>query len=710
MVCVLFFYCDAGFVFVCMQDEHVHAACKVSPSLWLQMLPYCRQQRTYALHLALSPAMRALDPRSNSTVSADPRQLHHVMVRGLHALGWQQLRAARGGALNVIFDEATHRPTEDVVHVREDSLLSGIVGAATPAPSPSVPTLDLRALRLRGLFMESAYLQHVSFYAGGQTSSMFTDTASSCDVAVLRATTQSLETLSLCNVTFSFASQSIPTLAQCSSLRRLSLRRCRGLTGWQQLAGLPHLVLLDFCDCQLHLDLGVFRTCTSLQHVNVSGNRAHGFHMLPQLVTLNASRCELEDVTQIKHCTELQRLYLAGNHVERSGFVSALTELTRLQLLDVDRCGRLQLEDLTRALTAAPLASLVLGSSELDGWSAVSNAQHLQRLTVHAGGCMLRNLAVLTVPPCLKELVVIDADLFATGLGRWLAAAPCLTKLVLRRCRLASVDGIQFASSSLAVLDLEGNYFSGSDADPHLDLLLYPLQCGLRCLSLKAACMEDLDWVTSTQAAFDSGARFGGLVLFDMSDNSNVTSCHEGEVFRRFPNLETLYLAPTFPFDLLTIRDRCPRLRELHHAHPCVMPQAEDTHIAAFPALEMVSMHENELVHGASLTYRFLSKLPKLMPGVSRIVFAASRISDEHIKSLSSMMGVRHVTVVATASWAATADVLLWKLFPALQSFTVVHNNVKSVERQASEWIRLMPATCLLRLQASCDVWESQPF
>jgi internalin A len=137
-----------------------------------------------------------------------------------------------------------------------------------------------------------------------------------------------------------------PELARLTSLKSLSLKKCKQFSGdLRLLAELKSLQSLELSECELSGDLRPLAGLTSLQTLDLSGcTRLIGglspLAGLTSLQTLDLAICEqlTGDLSPLAGLTSLQTLALAGCEQLRGG-LSPLAELKSLHWLDLHGCA-----------------------------------------------------------------------------------------------------------------------------------------------------------------------------------------------------------------------------------------------------------------------------------------------------------------------------------------------------------------------------------
>jgi Leucine-rich repeat (LRR) protein len=109
----------------------------------------------------------------------------------------------------------------------------------------------------------------------------------------------------------------------------LHARWNRNLTTLAGLGGLAALTSLDVSECRLR-DLAELRGCTGLLDLNVAGNCISSLEGLPaqRLTRLDASRCGLSGLALLADCRGLEHLDVDENDVSSLQPLVGLTSLT----------------------------------------------------------------------------------------------------------------------------------------------------------------------------------------------------------------------------------------------------------------------------------------------------------------------------------------------------------------------------------------------
>jgi Leucine-rich repeat (LRR) protein len=648
--------------------------------------------------------------------------------------GWWELSQAKGGNLSCIVGASTEFLSSDIVGMREEAMFNRSRNWLNP---DACATLDVKKHELRGLSVKSRFLASIALSANNEGG------RPGCALNVCRMPSSHLQTLVLSGVMVGYASQSVEVIAQTQTLRCVALRDCRMVSSWYELAHLRLLETLDLSGCGLDLDLRVLSTCTSLRKLLIARNRPHGFHALTQVTTLDCSDCALETFSALVACTSITTLNASGNQpLSTEALVICLVAMPKLKRLAVENCGRIALPILCQALRDAvthepgqplynrqrnevvsahqappALEYLSFGMHEVDGLDdphasigALRSLKHVVVYGKHSNVQTLKFVRQLWSAPLLTRLTVRDADLAESGLlppSIW-AAVGNLKVLELTSCRIRSLAGIEHCvGAPLEELSLNGNYLSGDDKDPSLVSLLPILERGLKQLHLVNAALEDFDWLR-TSSRFASSVRYPELQVLDIQDNGHFSSGGDF-ISAFFPNLKTLGLAPSYQFDLNRIAQNCKSLEQLHGIHPITSLG----NITPFQRVVTVSLYENSLLHGVSLTFQFLRKLPEMFPNVTTFGLKVHHVVDGHVEILSTLPLLRSLAMFPSQK-VQLENLALWKRLPSLAQVVVViprkqdqeakdalynellgqpiHvDGISSLEVDVSRWVSRMP-------------------
>ncbi|CUG86390.1 Hypothetical protein, putative [Bodo saltans] len=663
--------------------------------------------------------------------------------------GWWELSQAKGNNLSCIVGTSTEFLSADVVGMREEAMFNRSRNWLNP---DACATLDVKKHELRGLSVKSRFLASIALSANNEGG------RPGCALNVCRLPSSQLQTLVLSGVMVGYASQSVEVIAQTQTLRCVALRDCRMVSGWYELAHLRLLSTLDLSGCGLDLDLRVLSTCTSLRKLLIARNRPHGFHALAQVTTLDCSECALETFSALVACTSITTLNASGNQpLSTEALAVCLVAMPKLKRLAVENCGRISLPILCRALRDAvthvpgepvynrqrdekvsdhqappALEYLSFGMHEVEGLDdphasigALRSLKHVYVYGKQSNVYSLKFVRQLWSAPSLTRLTVRDANLTDSGLlppSIW-AAVGNLTTLELISCRISSLSGIEHCvGAPLEALLLDGNYLSGNDKDPSLVSLLPILERGLKKLSMVNASVEEFDWLR-TSSRFSSSVRYPMLEALDIQDNGHFASGGDYiAVF--FPNLKVLGLAPSFQFDLNRIAQNCKSLEQLHGIHP--ITSLGD--IVPFRRVTTVSLYENSLLHGVSLTFQFLRKLPEMFPNLTTLGLRVHEVVDGHVEIISTLPLLRSLALFPSHK-VQLVNLTLWKRLPSLAQVVVViprkqdqeakdalynellgqptHvDGISSLEVDVSRWISLMPVNLFpIEVVDTCPWW-----
>ncbi|XP_006514319.1 leucine-rich repeat and IQ domain-containing protein 1 isoform X3 [Mus musculus] len=252
---------------------------------------------------------------------------------------------------------------------------------------------------------------------------------------------------------------SLSTLAECSNLQILSLRRC-GLTSLQ---GLSHCTRLKYIDAQENHIEAI--SCENLENLSV--------------VLLNNNL--LTSIHGFDGCTNLQSLELSHNKITR---ISGLESLKYLQELTVDHNQLIS----TKGLCEAPtIVYLDCSHNHLTGIDGIGNCGLLQIIKLQ--GNYLREPPSLRNHVLLRELHLDDNSISSVeGLSScWL---PLLQYLSISQNSLATIVPL-FHLVSLEKLDVSNNCLSD----------LTNVMCWFNaCYSLRELCLtgnpvlQEINW------------------------------------------------------------------------------------------------------------------------------------------------------------------------------------------------------------------------
>lgn len=481
--------------------------------------------------------------------------------------------------------------------------------------------------------------------------------------------TPHLRHINLSGCTFEYGSQSIAALALCTSLRSVVIRDCRSVSSIAELATLPHLTLLDASRCRILVDLRIFEKASKLQTLLLEGNSLLGCGALRGVVHLDVSHCDLEhsDILALGTCTSLQSLNVSNNHLDMSPtelrevdgalvttktdstrcFVTQLSTLVNLKTLHMKRCGTVNVSGVAAAFVS--LESLSMGNFLIDHLASLRTMSTLTELEIDGSGTeQTKSINFLEGCGALRSLHLTNFDLLDSsenGLSA-LASLVNVEFLALVRCGLTTLQPLlgfcrshQLWLPNVTSLDLSFNSFLVSDSGScPLEALswLFPQ---LASLNLSSSKVEDISFLQNMPAD-----RYGVLRALSLSDNSSMFTGFESVYCHCM--LEELRLCPNFQLSLAELATACPSLRRLFHIDPSPLLDP----LPRFLNVEEISIFENMLTQGFSLTFHFLRKVPLVFPNAKSVEFVCNNVQEGHVELLLQNPNIRHLTLAPKQS------------------------------------------------------------
>lgn len=368
----------------------------------------------------------------------------------------------------------------------------------------------------------------------------------------------------------SYSAENITGIDTFLNVENLTLECCEELTSIDGLSALKHLKSLIIENGDHIADFGVLQSLSTLEELSISSESLKDATFLQYLTSLRKLSIEdsiLLDISDIRNLTALKDVCLDDNfEIVDFSALSNLTELENLQLElnsstpmpSVENWNKLTSLTLTRAkslgfLTSLPtLKTLSLSICDLSEYDVLTNLTELEQLKLSSIYGDIPDLYVLNQMKSLKSLDISDLSLY--GDVEYIFGIPTLEELNISDCSF----GLNFDQ-------MPGNE------------------------NLKILNMNRLEVWANIYVEFT-----GPITSLDY-DEVNINT--KIDFFRKFPNLEELYMQSTKLTDVEFTKD-LPQLKKLDITDNYVTDLRP---LSKLPYLDTVWCGENSISQGLDL-------------------------------------------------------------------------------------------------------------